>query len=337
VPPSARGGRVVALRLSFPVIAAFLAGHRETGTALSVSDASTGTLRLGRLQADGVPLPAFAGWIGTGGVRAGSGGALRYLLNRAADSLYRPREPLEGLEVPVVASPAIAAVADSGGLVPLHVDTHVVEARVVGVSRYFPSVDGDAVVADLPTWLTALNTLEPGIAAASELWLDAPASAGSRLARAPFASLAVESQRSRERALRGDPLARGAVALLLATAVVALALAAIGLLLTVLADARDESGELFDLSAQGASPAELRRHVLLRAAVVATLGIAGGVAAGAIVSALVVSVVTVTAGAIEARPPLELVFDWWPAALSLAALTAGSAVAGVAATRRVGS
>src|SRR5439155_22521763 len=82
LPAPARGGRVVALRLSFPVIAAFLAGHRESGTTLSVSDASTGVLHLGRLRADGVALPPFAGWTGVGGVRR-QGTTVHYLLNRA--------------------------------------------------------------------------------------------------------------------------------------------------------------------------------------------------------------------------------------------------------------
>src|SRR3954454_6105844 len=41
-----RGGRVVALRLGYPPIAAFLAGHRENGTTLSVSNASRGVLAL---------------------------------------------------------------------------------------------------------------------------------------------------------------------------------------------------------------------------------------------------------------------------------------------------
>ena len=50
-------------------------------------------------------------------------------------------------------------------------------------------------------------------------------------------------------------------------------LAAVGLLLTVVGDLRDESGELYDLEAQGATPRDLRRHVLLRAAIVAVLGV----------------------------------------------------------------
>jgi putative ABC transport system permease protein len=144
----------------------------------------------------------------------------------------------------------------------------------------------------------------------------------------------VLSQRARERELTSDPLARGAVSLLLVTALVGLGLAAVGLLLTVVGDLRDERGALFDLSAQGATPAQLRRHVLLRALVVGVLGLAGGIAAGAVVGALVVAVVTVSAAAENALPPLTLVFDVPLVAAALGALLAVAATAAVAAARR---
>ena len=121
----------------------------------------------------------------------------------------------------------------------------MISGRIVGTTRYFPSVGGDLVVADLPTWLAAANTADPGTATASELWRDAPPPSG--------VPLDVSSQRAREHELSSDPLARGAVALLLVTAVVGLVLAAVGLLLTVLGDLRDERGALFDLSAQGST------------------------------------------------------------------------------------
>jgi FtsX-like permease family len=332
VPAPARGGRVVALRLSFPVIAAFVAGHRESGTTLSVSDASTGVLRLGRLRAGRTVLAPFGSWIGTGGIRT-DGSLLHYVLNRAADSIYRPREPLEGEAVPVIVSPALARTAGPGGDLPLNVDEQVIDARVVGVASNIPSVDGDAVVADLPTWFVAENTLDPGTAVPSELWLDAPPSAAARLARPPFAVLSVTSERATQANLRGDPLARGALALLLVAAAVGLALAVAGLLLTVIGDLRDESGELFDLEAQGATPADIRRHLFLRASVVAALGLLGGLAAGAVVSALVVAVVAVTAGAGTPLPSLQLIFDWKVVALALAAVAACGVAASFAATR----
>ena len=315
VPPEARGGRVVAMRLSFPQTAAFVAGHRESGTSLSVNDASVGTLRVDR---------RFAGWTGTNGVRA-SGTTLRYVVNRSADSIVRPREPLQGAPVPVIVSPDLARV---GSTLPLHVEDLTIQGQVVGVARHFPSVDGDLVVADLPTWLTAANTIEPGTATASEAWVHAQTPPH-------YPSLAVTSQRATLAALRSDPLARGSLALLLAAAVVGLVLAAVGVLLGVVGDRRDDGGDLFDLSAQGVTPAELRRHLLLRAQTVAAVGIAGGVAAGAVVSALVVAVVAVTAGAGAPLPPLQLAFDWPLVGIALACVVVGSTVAAAAAVRRL--
>jgi hypothetical protein len=315
VPPEARGGLVVALRLSFPVIAAYVAAHREAETTLSVNDASTGTLRLPR---------AYARWFGTNGITP-DGRAFHFVVNNAADSILRPHQPLEGELVPIVATPAIARAAGPSGIVPLHVENGVITGRIVATTKYFPSVDGDAVIADLPTWLTAANTAEPGVATASELWLDARPP--------PGLPLDVASQRARIQELTSDPLARGAVSLLLVTALVGLALAVVGLLLTVVGDLRDERGLLRDLEAQGATPGDLRRHVLLRAIVVGVVGLAAGIGAGAIVGALVVAVVTVTAGAENALPPLALTFDAGLIALVLGAAVAASGAAVTAATR----
>ena len=337
IPPAARGGRIVAVRLSFPVIAAFLAGHRESGTALSVPDASRGVLRLGRIRAGASPLDGYSGWIGTSGiaVAAGRGGAtLRYVLDRAADSVFRPRQPFEGEAVPVLASPAVAAAAGAGGIVPLHVDQQTIAGHVVGIVHNVPSVDGDAVVADRSWWFAAANAADPGIAVPSEVWLDGlRGGAAERLAAAPFDALDVASQRAVYAQLRGDPLARGTLDILLVAALVGLALAAIGVVLGVVGDMRDESGELFDLEAQGAGPADVRRHLLLRAAVVSGVGLAGGLVAGVIVGALVVAVVTVTAGAGTPLPPLARVADWPAVLVALAAVSVAAALGAVAATR----
>jgi hypothetical protein len=317
LPREARGGRVVAIRLSFPQIASFVAGHRESGTTLSVNDSSVGTIRFDH---------RFSAWTGTSGVQRRDG-TFRYVLNRASDSIVRPPEPLEGSPVPVIVSPAIARAVGAGGSIPLHVEDQTIEGRVVATARYFPSVDGDLVVADLPTWLLAANTAAPGTATASEIWLDASTPPH-------YPSLTVLSQKATESGLRGDPLARGSLALLVAAAVVGLLLAAVGVLLTVVADRRDESGELFDLEGQGVTPAGLRRHVLLRASTVAGVGLAFGLGAGAVVSALVVSVVTVTAGAGTPVPPLALSFDWPLVALAVACVAVVSASASAVAVRR---
>lgn len=336
IPPASRGGRVVALRVTMPLLAAFVANHRESGTALSVSDNSHGSLVLGRIRAAGRELADWPGWIGTHGLRrAAAGGArLAYVVNRAADSVFRPYEPLEGAAIPIVATPALAAEASGDGYLPLHVDEATVLARVVGVAREVPSADGDAVVADLGSWQAALTAASPGLGTPSEWWIDRPRPNAAALAAGPpFSALAVTSQRETYDTLRSDPLARGTLDVLLVAAVVGLALAALGVLLAVVGDLRDESGELYDLEAQGASPVEVRRHLLLRAASVAGVGGVGGVAAGAVVGALVVSVVTVTAGATQPLPPLAHVADWPLVALALASLAAASGLAAFGAAR----
>jgi putative ABC transport system permease protein len=86
-------------------------------------------------------------------------------------------------------------------------------------------------------------------------------------------------------------------------------LALVGLVLAVAGDVRDDRGELFDLEAQGASPATIRAHLRLRALLVAAFGIAGGLALGAVLSAVVISLVSVTAGAARPEPPLLLTLD----------------------------
>ena len=93
-------------------------------------------------------------------------------------------------------------------------------------------------------------------------------------------------------------------------AAIALALALVGIVLGLVADIRDEHGELFDLESQGARPATLRRHLRLRALAVAAFGVAGGLVTGAVLSALVVDLVVLTAGAGRPQPPLRLAIGW---------------------------
>ena len=130
--------------------------------------------------------------------------------------------------------------------------------------------------------------------------------AAATLAKAPFNTLAVASRSATLASLRSDPLARGSLLTLAGTAIVALALALLGLLLAVVGDLRDDRGELFDLEAQGAAPAAIRAHLRLRATLLTVFGVLGGLALGAILSVLVVSLVAVTAGATSPQPPLRL-------------------------------
>jgi predicted lysophospholipase L1 biosynthesis ABC-type transport system permease subunit len=202
----------------------------------------------------------------------------------------------------VLATPHIAAAAGPHGIVPLQIEGELVAARIVGVVKRFPSIVGDAVIADRVTAATTLDTRSPGLGTTNELWLNSTV-------RPSVPQLTVQSRADTLAQLQADPLARGALLTLAGTAAVALLLALVGLLLAVVGDMRDDRGELFDLEAQGASPATIRAHLRLRALLVAVFGILGGLALGAILSVLVISLVSVTAGSAKPEPPLLLSLD----------------------------
>jgi hypothetical protein len=338
VPPEARGGRVLALTLVPPRI-------QERGA--DAGKPFTGTLALGPLSVETPgnalrPLSTYEGWIGVNGSEAtfsGGGVTLRYTLSEQLTSRFRPRQPSDAGPLPVLASPSVAAAAGEGGRLPLRVGGEQIVARIAGVVRAFPGTRGDFVVADGALLGAALNAERPGAAVSDEVWIGTPTESRRRqvaaaLHRPPYSVLSVTSRAGLERSLRRDPLARGALLTLMAGAVVALALALVGILLGAVSDLRDERGDLLDLEAQGVRPATLRRIVRLRSAVVALAGLGGGVAAGALLSRLVVDLVALTANARAAELPLELALDWRVLALAVSLCGLLASVLVVAVTRR---
>ncbi len=328
VPAEARGGLLTSFAFDLPT----------TGTRVFVPQLS-GTLLLGRLRAVGPgvdeTLPPYSGWIGVQGVhpRGTTGGmtAIRYVVTPAVKTRFRPRQPNDGRPIPVVVSPNLAASAGPGGILPVEIVDQQFVARVVGVARRFPTLTGSFVVAD-ESWLRGvLNGEVPGSGQVVEVWVDGgrdPGRVTQALTGPPFSKLALETYSGTAADLRADPLGHGTLLTLAAAALVALGLALGGLLLAVISDLRDERGELHELEAQGASPADLRRLLRLRAAVVATVGIVGGLATGAVLSTLVVGVVRLTAGAATPVPPLRLDIDWmlFAAALAVFAVAAAALV-----------
>ncbi|HWE81241.1 MAG TPA: hypothetical protein VG265_06305, partial [Gaiellaceae bacterium] len=277
------------------------ASNGGTGT----QPTARGLLRLGATSVDGHPVAgAFTNWIGTAGAvrRPGSGVTVAYSLESDQTTTFRPQEPTDGFAIPVLATPAIAAAAGADGTIALAIEGDVIKAHIAGIVTRFPSVDGDAVIADRQTAETVLDAATPGLGTTNELWAES-------LPSPPPASLTITSRAKILAGLRADPLARGALTTLAATAALALALALVGLLLGIDGDRRDERGELFDLEAQGAAPSTIRTHLRLRALLVGGFGLLGGIATGAVLSALVLSLVAVTASSARPEPPLRLVAD----------------------------
>jgi hypothetical protein len=303
-------------------------GFFPTGSGLhSVANGGTGIqpLARGTLTIRGLDT---RGWIGAAGIFV-SGGRLRYVVTPDLQAVYRPTQPTDSGAVPALVSPELAAAAGAGGVLPVAIEGSQVQVRVVGTVPRYPTAYGNVVLADRELVSTALNTQQPGTAVTNEVWVDGdPPRVAEALRRPPFDRLQVVTHAEVEHAIRAEPLARGTLWTLGIAAVAALALALAGLALVLVADLRDEAGDLFDLESQGAAPATLRRHLRLRAAAIAGAGLGGGIATGAILSALVVGLVTLTAAGIQTEPPLRLSADWPLLAIGVAAVSA----AGIAIT-----
>ena len=339
IPTAARGGRIVALTLNPPPQQAERADHDtgrgvEAGTiSLEAPEAIDAAGKTAPLEVD------YAEWIGVFHVQPSvSQGTVRldYTLSNDAVSRFRPRQPSDEEPVKAIVSPRLAAAAGRDGRLPLQIADQQLVVLVTGTARRFPGVTGDFAVADTGLLESALNSTLPGSGKVNELWLNAPQGAPSleaTLRSGPFAALDLQSQAATEQALRADPLARGTLLTLVAAALVALALAIVGLLLGVVSDLRDERGELFDLEAQGATPALLRTQARIRAAVVAGVGIAGGLVTAVVLSRVVVGLVRLTANATEPEPPLRLAIDWLLVALAVGAYAAVAALLVALATR----
>jgi len=322
LPAQARGGRLVSIALVPPRII-------ERGSDEGVALRGTTTVRL--LDA------SLAGWLGDGGVtvsgKAAEPGSLRvaYALTPQRVGRVRARQPADDAPPSVAVTPALARLAGGVGRdLPLRIDGDPVNVRVAAVVDRIPGTTGDAVLADLGAITNAVDTVAPGGAGVSELWLEVAPGAQSRvdasLSRRPFAVLEKQSRAALEADARRDPLGHGTLLALAASALAALVLAASGLVLAIRADLRDDRGELTDLEAQGATPGVLRRVVAARAALVGVVGAGVGALAGIALAYLVTRVVSVTARADAPEPPLATTVD----PLTLALGTAAFAVAAVA-------
>ena len=329
-----RGGKFVDLDLGdtdAPALRARLPGRAVGGELFSLTfepsariiriDETTEVVAAGGVRMRAMPGMDLRDWVGMNGIEptpARGGVQLDYVVSTRAVGRFRISQPTDGRPVPAVVSPSLAATADENGILPIRVGTREQLIRVVGVARRIPTVPGLAVLAERTTIATALNAESPGVPMANEIWIGDPDPdrLGKALRQAPFDRLALTTRRQVEEELAKSPLAQGSLIALAGAAVAALSLALIGLLIGLVSDLRDVSGELFDLEAQGIEPASLRRHLRLRTLFVAAFGLMGGLATGAVLSAVVVAIVQVTAGATTPEPPLLLTLDWRVIALA---------------------
>jgi hypothetical protein len=324
LPAADRGGRVVGLGVTLRFADALSLAHQGVEGGLTI--VARGSLRLGPLQAPagGAQVTDWSGWITRGTARPAGAAALRYALDGSTNGLYRPRQPTDSRPVPVVASPALATLAGRDGVLEMTTpDSQTLTVRIAAVAQRFPAVGGAFVVANEATLNTALNANDPGFATPAEIWLAVPPAQRARVAaelrRRPFSALEVGSRGAIQSQLAGQPLAHGLLDVLAMSALLAIVLGVAGLVLVCAADLGDERDHLVDLEAMGVGPAALRRHLVLRALVLVVAGIGGGLVLGAVLSRLVIDLVSLGAGAATATPPLRGEQDWAIVAAGLVA------------------
>jgi hypothetical protein len=297
--------------------------------------APSGTITFGAVDVDGRPvIEPWQGWSGRGLEPAEASATLRYVLQ--GDLLVldaRPGGPGVDVPLPVAADPLTA----SGGNVTLTLDGQAVLVRPVAVLPRFPTVSGRFVVADRATLARVADHAVPGSGEPTEVWLDVP-EAGLPAARAAFAKAPLDRVRATWRAdteheLRTDPVATGAVSLLVGGTALTLAVALAALVLLVVTARYDDAAELYAWEADGVPPRTLRMALWWRAAAVAALAVPTGVVAGLVLARLAARLVSVTAGARDPQPPLAVgmgsgaallfVVIGLAGALAVAALVAG--------------
>ncbi|MGH3133873.1 MAG: hypothetical protein ACRDNY_09090 [Gaiellaceae bacterium] len=281
-------------------------------------------------------------WTGVDGVEvrpAGSGVDLHYVLTRQRTSRVRAVQVTDAAPPKVLVSPVLAELAGGpGARLALQVGGALVTVEVAGVVDRFPTAPGTVVVGDRAALRTAVNAAAPAAARENEVWLDVAderlSEVAEAFARPPLLVLAVTTRADVEEEIRSDPLAQGTLLVLGVAALVALALAAIGLALAVRSDLRDDRGELFELEAQGASPSLLRRIVRIRATALSGVGLLAGAATGVVLVSFVTRVVAVTARGGFAEPPLAATVDLLVVGAGVAAYVLLAALLVGATTRR---
>jgi len=304
--------------------------------------ADAGIAFIGSLRLSGPLARQLQDWIGVGGLDVRTtpdGVVVRAPLTLQRSSILRPKQPTDDSPPSVLVTPRLAELAGGvGGTLPLQIGGGTVPVQVAGVVDRFPGASGETVVGDRVELRTAIDTVAPGSGRENEVWLKvSPGREGTvadGLERPPYRALATTVRADLVRQAQHDPLAHGTLLALLATAVVALVLASLGLALAVRADLRDDRGEHYDLESQGASPTFLRRIVRVRAATLSAAGLVAGLATGAVLLALVTRVVSVTARGGNAEPPLATVVDPALVVVGIAAFALLAALLVAGATRR---
>jgi hypothetical protein len=300
----------------------------------------SGSVELGRFEerrpGGWSPLPELRDW------RAAAGGGflltdapfepdapvrrgLQLALNGTASPLVRPAVGLPGALPALVSAPVAAQAVD--GQLTVGVAGRELRVRVAAVASRFPTVvrtPDDFVVLDYDTLFAALNADRPGFASPTEAWF---------FGRLRPAGRHIVGAAPLRAELLGDPLARGTRDVLDVTALVAAAVAILGLLVGVRSALGSERMLAAEYEALGVPRSTLARSAQLRLGLLSVLGLGAGLLGGVLAVRLVGALVAVTAGGGTPLPSIVAVAAWTPGAALLAAVGAVALVAALVLAR----
>jgi hypothetical protein len=241
----------------------------------------------------------------------------------------RAPQPTDGLALPAIVSPDLAAAVDPDGLLRLSIGGGAtIPVRVVGTVRQFPTVveaQPRFAVVSLDPWLMALNAEAPAAGRPNEMWLATgspirTAEVRAALATDPFRFPAVTDRAALVADRAGDPLSQSVAWALVVAGLAGLVLSILGVIIGAATDLRDERGDLADLEAQGVAPSTLRVLVLARTTWLVSGGAIAGLAVGVALTAAVTSALAVTAEGILPIPGLRIVIPILPIAAAVVAV-----------------
>jgi hypothetical protein len=263
--------------------------------------------------------------------------------SRNRTQVVRAPSRSDGLALPAIVSPDIAAEAGGEGEVVIEIPTgQLLRIRPVAIATLFPTLTDRTrgfVVVDEGPLLNSLDAFAPGFAEPNEALVrtsdDATAEAlVATLSEPPYPTLFLASRPALERAATEDPFAVGIVLTLLLGAVAGLALAIAGILIGTASDLRDDRGELGELEEQGVGPAALGRLAVVRATTLVALGTVVGAIVGLGLTWFASTAIAVTAAGVSPMPPIVTVVPALAIALVAGGLVGGLAVAVAVLARR---
>jgi multisubunit Na+/H+ antiporter MnhC subunit len=232
-----------------------------------------------------------------------------------AAAIIRAPQATDGLILPAVVSPDLAAEARADGTLDLHIGSGTIPIRIVGTADRVPTVvspDPRFVIVPLDPFLVAVASAVPGSGRPSEMWLSVPdptrqVEVRAALAKPPFRFAQVTARADLVAEQAADPLTQAIVWAQVVAALAGLALSVAALVIGAVTDLRDEKGELADLEAQGVPPSSLRWHALARSAWLVIGGSLAGLLAGLALAVVVTGALAIDAGGQLPIPPLVVV------------------------------